>query len=109
MCQHAIVDHLSLAQYVGFVGGSFHEVQHIRRNLQVQWATAFRNALRMVMEALRALHPNESRGELDLERVVKWKFLLLLLLLRKPLSTNSTKAKDLRTKCSSTIGSIHRG
>ena len=48
------------------------------------------------MEALRAMHPNESCGELDLERAIKWKFLLPILLLRKPPSTNGTKAKDLR-------------
>ena len=31
-----LVDHLSLAQCVGFADGSFHKVQHIWRDLQVQ-------------------------------------------------------------------------
>ena len=54
------------------------------------------DAYRWVTEALRALHPNESRGELDLERALKWKFLLPILLLRKPPLGSGTKAKLLQ-------------
>ena len=59
-CQHVIVHHLSLAQCAGFAGGSFHEVQHIWRDLQFQWATEFSDSLRSRMEALCAPHPDES-------------------------------------------------
>ena len=60
--KYAIVDHLSLAQCAGFAGSSFTEVQHIWRDLQVQWAGAFSDACRAVMEALRAPHPDESHA-----------------------------------------------
>ena len=68
----------------------------IWRDLQVQWATAFSDSLRSVMEALCASHPNKSQEELDLEQTIKWKFLILILLLQKPPSINVTKAKDLK-------------
>ena len=41
-------------------------------------------------------HPNKSHGELDLERALKWKFLLPILLLRKPPSNLGTRAKVLQ-------------
>ena len=95
--KYAIVDHLSLAQCAGFTGSSFTEVQHIWRDLHVQWAGAFSDACRAIMEALNAPHPDEPRHQLDLERAIKWKFLLPSgLLLRKPPSANGTKAKHLK-------------
>ena len=33
---HTVIDHLSVAQCVGFAGGSSGEVQHIWHDLQVQ-------------------------------------------------------------------------
>ena len=44
---------------------------------------------------MRAPHPNASRGRLDLERALKWKFILpiIIMLLRKPPLANGTKAK----------------
>ena len=48
------------------------------------------------MLALDTPHPNATRGALDLERVLKWKFLLPILLLRKPPSSTGTKARDLK-------------
>ena len=47
------------------------------------------------METLWAPHPNEPRGQLDLERTLKWIFLLPILMLYKPLLANGTKAKGL--------------
>ena len=94
--KYAIVDHLSLAQCAGFAGSSFTEDQHIWRDLQVQWAGAFSDACRAVMEALRVPHPDEPGHQLDPEHAIKWKFLLPILLLRKPPSANGTKAKHLK-------------
>ena len=39
---------------------------------------------------------NESRSELDLERALKWKFLLPIFLLRKPPSGSGTRARLLQ-------------
>jgi hypothetical protein len=39
-------------------------------------------------------HPNKRRGNLDLERKIEWKFLLLTLLLQPP-SINGVKGRDL--------------
>ena len=54
------------------------------------------NAYQWITEALRAPHPNELGGELDLERALKWKFLLPILLLQKPPSGSGTRAKLLQ-------------
>ena len=48
------------------------------------------------METLRAPHP-KSRGKYDLDRTIKLNSTLPILLLRKPLSSNTTKAKDLKS------------
>ena len=95
--EYVVVDHLSLTQCAGFAGASFNEVQHIWRDLQVQWAVAYGDGLRAVMEALQSPHPNEPRGQLDLERTLDWIFLLPILMLRKPPSANGTDAKDLKS------------
>ena len=60
--KYAVVDHLSFTQCAGYASGSFSEVQSIWRDLQVQWAGAYSDATRAVMEALRAPHPHEPRG-----------------------------------------------
>ena len=39
-CKHVVMNHISFAQYTGFVGDSFNEVQHVWRDLQIQWAGA---------------------------------------------------------------------
>ena len=95
-CKHAVVDHLPMAHCAGFEGGAFSEVQRVWRDLAVQWAGAFGDACKAIVEQLDAPHQNESRGELDLERVIKWKFLLPALILRKPPSNKGTKAADLK-------------
>ena len=56
----------------------------------------FGAALQVVVEALQAPHPTKSRGRLDLERALTWKFILPIALLRKPSSANGTKAKFLQ-------------
>ena len=48
------------------------------------------------MEALWTPYPNEARGQLDLERTLKWIFLLLVLMLSKHPPANGTKARDLK-------------
>jgi len=48
------------------------------------------------LETLRAPHPSELRGQLDLERVLKWKFLLPAILLCKPPPAKGTKAANLK-------------
>ena len=54
------------------------------------------DAYRWVTEALRAPYPNESRGELDLKRALKWKFLLPIILLHNPPSGSGTRARLLQ-------------
>ena len=49
------------------------------------------------MEALRAPHLDQPRGQLDLERILEWIFLLPILLHHKSPSVNGTKAKDLNS------------
>ena len=92
-----MVDHLSFTQCTGFAGASFNEVQHIWRDLQVQWAGAYGHGLRAVMETLWAPHPNEPRGQLDLETTLKWIFLLPVFMLNRPPLANGTNAKDLKS------------
>ena len=65
--KYAAVGYLLFAQCAGFVGASFNEVQHNWRDLQVQRAGAYGDGLRVVVMALQAPHPNEPRGQLDLE------------------------------------------
>ena len=92
----AVVDHLSFAECAGFAGCAFGEVQTVWRCLQVPWAGAMSDAYRWVTEALRTPHPNESCGELDLERALKWKFLFPILLLQKPPLGSGTRVKLLQ-------------
>ena len=93
---YAVLDHLSVAQCAGFAGFSFNEIQHIWRPLQVPWAGAYSDALRNINDKLETPRANSHRGELELERAIKWKFLLPALLLRKPPSANGIKATDLQ-------------
>ena len=95
-CKHAVLDHLSMATCAGFEGGSFSEVQEVWRDLAVPWAGAFGDACRAVLEKLRAPDAGETRGKLDLERTIKWKFLLPSLLLRKPPATKGIRAMELK-------------
>ena len=74
------------------LSSSFHEVQTIWRDLQVQWAGAFGEATKAVAKALNTPSPNSARGELDLKQSIKWKFLISQLLLRKPPSDTGRKA-----------------
>ena len=60
--KYAIVDHLFFVQCARYAGGSFSTVQRTWRDLKVQWAGAYSNATRAVMEALRAPHLHEPRG-----------------------------------------------
>ena len=91
-----MIDHLSLAQCAGFTGCSFTEVQRIWSNLQIQWAGAYGEVLRAVVDTINVNDVNVARGHLTLERTIKWKFVLPILLLRIPPSSTGTKARDLK-------------
>ena len=80
----------------GFEGGAFNEVQIICPDHAVQWAGAFGNAYQTITEMIETPHQNELRDKLNLKRVIKWKFLLLALLLRKPPLNKGTKTADLK-------------
>ena len=64
--------------------------------MAVQWAGAFGDAYQAITEMLETPDLNEPRKQLDLERVIKWKFLLPALLLRKPPLNKGTKASALK-------------
>ena len=91
-----MVNHLSMANCAGFAGGAFNEVQEVWRDLAVQWAGAFGDACKGVLEKLNAPNVGEARGKLDLERAIKWKSILPSLLLRKPPSSKGIKATELK-------------
>ena len=95
-CPRAIVDHLSMAQCAGFAGAAFGEVQSIWRQLQTQWAAAFGEACKAITDALKMPPHLQGQNGLDLERAIKWKFLLPILLLRKPPSSSGTRAAALQ-------------
>ena len=93
--KYAVIDHISYAQCLGFDGASFTEMKSIPNNLQVQWAEAFSDACAAVNDQLQAPHPNSSRSELQLERRLKWKNILYIIMLRKPPSKSGIKYRDL--------------
>ena len=95
-CKQAVIDHLSLAPCAGFKGSLFQEVQTIWLDLQVQWSGVFGDATRVVTKSLNTPVPNSDRGEFDLKRAMKWKFLPPQLLLRKSLPNTGTKATTLK-------------
>ena len=85
--RRAVVDHLSVAQCAGFAGSSFTEVRFVWSDLQVPWAGAYGDAAEAVVAALDTPLPGDMRGELDLERAIKWFLLLPALPLRLRRST----------------------
>ena len=93
--KYAVIDHISYAHSLGFDGASFAEMKSIPNNLQVQWAEAFSDACAAVNDQLQAPHPNSSRSELQLERRLKWKNILYIIMLRKPPSKSGIKYRDL--------------
>ena len=90
------VNHLSMAQCAGIAGAAFGEVQSIWRQLQTQWAAVFGEACRAVTDALEMPPHLQGQDGLDLERAIKWKFLIPILLLRKPPSSTGTRAAALQ-------------
>ena len=84
-----------MAHCAGFKGGAFDELQRLWWGHAVQWAGTFSDACRTITELLETPHQNKQRDKLDLERALKWKFILLTLLLRKPPSNKGTKAANL--------------
>ena len=94
--RYALVDHLSGKQCDGCAQGSFYEIQKVWSDHQGTWASAWSETCREVVERLKAQALNETRNDLALERIIKWKFLLPTLLFHKPPSPNGTKAKDLK-------------
>jgi hypothetical protein len=61
------------------------------------------------VERLKAMTLNETRSDLALERIIKFKFLLPTLIFCKPPSPNGTKAKDLKTIISRRIRQYDEG
>ena len=94
-CGRAIIDHISMAHCAGFEGGAFDELQRLWRGHAVQWAGTFSDACRTITELLETPHQNEQRDKLNLERALKWKFILPTLLLQNPPLNKGTKAADL--------------
>ena len=93
--KYAVVDHLSYAQCLGFHGASFAELKSIPNNINMQWAEAFSYACAAVNDQMQAPHPNSLRLELQLERRLKWKNILYIILLCKPPFKSGVKFKDL--------------
>ena len=72
---YAVIDHISGKQCAGCAQGSFYEVQKVWSDHQVTWASAFGETCRVVVERSKAQVLNETRSDLALERIIKWKFL----------------------------------
>jgi len=66
--------------------------------VQWQWAGAYGygEALRVGVDAINNNDQHKARGQLSLERAIKWKFILPILLLHKPPSATRTNAGDLK-------------
>ena len=62
----------------------------------MQWVGAYGEALHAVVDAINHNDVHEARGQLTLERTIKWKFVLPIPLLRKPPSDTGTKARNLK-------------
>ena len=61
------------------------------------------------MVSLETPQPNESRGELDLDRAIKWIYLVPILLLRKLPSAMGTKACELMPIVQRRLNQYHSG
>ena len=74
--RYALIDHLSGKQCVGCAQGSFFEITKVWSDHQGTWASAWSETCREVVERLKATTLNETRSDLALERIIKFKFLL---------------------------------
>ena len=84
------------AQCAGFAGSAFNEMQTIWHDTHNQWATVFSEALREVMDRVTSPNLHTEQGSIDLERALKWKFLVPILFLQKPPSFHGIKASSLK-------------